>query len=90
MILNMCVFVIQADKKAVDADKAVTEVEKTHKKAKELDSEIQNMLKKIKGTGKFRFRSSSNYSVVFSTSFKFPKFSVVVCIVQSQPTNIFN
>ncbi|XP_034559528.1 laminin subunit alpha-3-like [Notolabrus celidotus] len=38
----------KADKKAVDADKAVAEVEKTHKKAKELDSEIQNMLKKIK------------------------------------------
>ncbi|XP_041659948.1 laminin subunit alpha-3-like isoform X2 [Cheilinus undulatus] len=38
----------KADKKAVDADKAVTEVEKTHKRAKDLDSEIQNMLKKIK------------------------------------------
>ncbi|XP_040910690.1 laminin subunit alpha-3-like isoform X2 [Toxotes jaculatrix] len=37
----------KADKNAADADTAVTEVEKTHKRAKDLDSEIQNMLKKI-------------------------------------------
>uniref|UniRef100_UPI0037E92AE9 laminin subunit alpha-3-like n=1 Tax=Semicossyphus pulcher TaxID=241346 RepID=UPI0037E92AE9 len=38
----------KADKKAVDADKAVADIEKTHKKAKDLEAEIQNMLKKIK------------------------------------------
>ncbi|XP_039999564.1 laminin subunit alpha-3-like isoform X2 [Xiphias gladius] len=37
----------KADKRAADADKAVAEVEKTHKRAKDLDSDIQNMLKKI-------------------------------------------
>ncbi|XP_029380661.1 laminin subunit alpha-3-like isoform X2 [Echeneis naucrates] len=38
----------KADKMATDADKAVANVEKTHKKAKDLDSEIQNMFRKIK------------------------------------------
>ncbi|XP_029308567.1 LOW QUALITY PROTEIN: laminin subunit alpha-3-like [Cottoperca gobio] len=37
----------KADKRAADADKAVTDVGKTHKKANDLDSDIQNMLKKI-------------------------------------------
>uniref|UniRef100_UPI003AAF9E0D laminin subunit alpha-3-like n=1 Tax=Centroberyx gerrardi TaxID=166262 RepID=UPI003AAF9E0D len=37
----------KADKKAADADKAVADVEKTHKRAKDLDSEVRNMLKKI-------------------------------------------
>ncbi|KAM6919501.1 laminin subunit alpha-3-like [Lycodopsis pacificus] len=37
----------KADKTAADADKAVADVGKTHKRAKDLDSEIQNMLKKI-------------------------------------------
>ncbi|XP_051258985.1 LOW QUALITY PROTEIN: laminin subunit alpha-3-like [Dicentrarchus labrax] len=37
----------KADKKAVDADKAVADIEKTHKRAKDLDSEIQTILKKI-------------------------------------------
>ncbi|XP_023282957.1 laminin subunit alpha-3 [Seriola lalandi dorsalis] len=37
----------KADKRSADADKAVAEVEKTHKRAKDLDSEIRNMLKKI-------------------------------------------
>ncbi|XP_018532086.1 laminin subunit alpha-3 isoform X1 [Lates calcarifer] len=37
----------KADKRAADADKAVADVEKTHRRAKDLDSEIRNMLKKI-------------------------------------------
>ncbi|XP_044075989.1 laminin subunit alpha-3-like isoform X2 [Siniperca chuatsi] len=37
----------KADKRAADADKAVADVGKTHKRAKDLDSEIQNILKKI-------------------------------------------
>ncbi|KAF7654917.1 hypothetical protein LDENG_00063180 [Lucifuga dentata] len=37
----------KADKRATEADKAVAEVEKTHKRAKDLDSEVRNMLKKI-------------------------------------------
>ncbi|XP_028448187.1 laminin subunit alpha-3 isoform X1 [Perca flavescens] len=37
----------KADKSAADADKAVADIEKTHKRAKDLDAEIQNMLKKI-------------------------------------------
>ncbi|XP_029970340.1 laminin subunit alpha-3-like isoform X2 [Salarias fasciatus] len=38
----------KADKKEADADKAVNDIEKTHNRAKDLDSEIQKMLKKIK------------------------------------------
>ncbi|XP_056277207.1 laminin subunit alpha-3-like isoform X2 [Pseudoliparis swirei] len=38
----------KADKAAFDADKAVADVGKTHNRAKDLDSEIQNMLKKIR------------------------------------------
>ncbi|XP_028329557.1 laminin subunit alpha-3 isoform X2 [Gouania willdenowi] len=37
----------KADKKAAEADKAVSDVEKTHTRAKDLDSEIEKMLKKI-------------------------------------------
>ncbi|XP_037643626.1 laminin subunit alpha-3-like isoform X2 [Sebastes umbrosus] len=37
----------KVDERAADADKAVEETGKTHKRAKDLDSEIQNMLKKI-------------------------------------------
>ncbi|XP_062260014.1 laminin subunit alpha-3-like [Platichthys flesus] len=37
----------KADKRSVEADKAVADVEKTHRRAKELDSEIKSMLKKI-------------------------------------------
>ncbi|XP_019959877.2 laminin subunit alpha-3-like isoform X2 [Paralichthys olivaceus] len=37
----------KADKRFADADKAVADVEKTHKRAKELDTEIKSMLKKI-------------------------------------------
>ncbi|XP_056148615.1 laminin subunit alpha-3-like [Lampris incognitus] len=37
----------KADKRAAVADKAVGDVEKTHRRAKDLDSEVQNMLKKI-------------------------------------------
>ncbi|KAF3858226.1 hypothetical protein F7725_011427, partial [Dissostichus mawsoni] len=37
----------KADKRAADADKAVADVDKTNKRAKDLDAEIQNMLKKI-------------------------------------------
>ncbi|KAG7214822.1 hypothetical protein INR49_010714 [Caranx melampygus] len=37
----------KADKSGTEADKAVADVEKTHKRAKDLDSEIRNMLKKI-------------------------------------------
>lgn len=38
---------------AADADEAVGEIEKTHRRAKDLDTEIQNMLKKIQGKEKF-------------------------------------
>ncbi|XP_069013512.1 laminin subunit alpha-3-like isoform X1 [Embiotoca jacksoni] len=38
----------KADERSADADKAVADVEKTHKRAKDLDSEIGNLLKKIK------------------------------------------
>ncbi|CAN9502837.1 unnamed protein product [Ophioblennius macclurei] len=37
----------KADKKAADADKAMADIQKTHDRAKDLDSEIRNMLKKI-------------------------------------------
>ncbi|XP_034469915.1 laminin subunit alpha-3-like, partial [Hippoglossus hippoglossus] len=37
----------KADKRSVDADRAVADVAKTHKRAKELDSDIKSMLKKI-------------------------------------------
>ncbi|XP_044224545.1 laminin subunit alpha-3-like isoform X2 [Thunnus albacares] len=37
----------KADERAADADKAVEDVEKTHKRAKDLDSDIRNVLKKI-------------------------------------------
>lgn len=40
---------IKADKRAADADKAVTAVEKTHKRAKALDADIKSTLKKIQG-----------------------------------------
>ncbi|XP_030015975.1 laminin subunit alpha-3-like isoform X2 [Sphaeramia orbicularis] len=39
----------KANEKADDAKKAVADVEKTHKRAKDLDSEVRNMLKKIQG-----------------------------------------
>ncbi|XP_068614972.1 laminin subunit alpha-3-like [Brachionichthys hirsutus] len=38
----------KAKRRAADANKAVQDVEKTHKRAKDLDSEINNVLKKIK------------------------------------------
>ncbi|KAK5860005.1 hypothetical protein PBY51_021515 [Eleginops maclovinus] len=37
----------KADKRAADADKAVADVDKTHNRAKDLDADIQNLLKKI-------------------------------------------
>ncbi|KAM3604519.1 uncharacterized protein V6R79_012395 [Siganus canaliculatus] len=37
----------KADERATDADKAVADVEKTHKRAKDLDAEIRTILKKI-------------------------------------------
>ncbi|XP_062285798.1 laminin subunit alpha-3-like isoform X1 [Scomber scombrus] len=37
----------KADERAADADRAVEDIEKTHKRAKDMDSDIQNMLKKI-------------------------------------------
>ncbi|KAM7379372.1 hypothetical protein PAMP_004930 [Pampus punctatissimus] len=37
----------KADKSSTDADKAVADIETTHKRAKDLDSAIQNMLRKI-------------------------------------------
>lgn len=55
----MCFVVIQADKEAADADKAVADVGKTHKRAKELDSEIQKTLKKIQGEENHQFNDSS-------------------------------
>ncbi|KAM8839447.1 laminin subunit alpha-3-like isoform 1-T1 [Synchiropus picturatus] len=38
----------KADRTADDADKAVADLDKTHKKAKDLEAEVQAMLKKIK------------------------------------------
>ncbi|XP_058487895.1 laminin subunit alpha-3-like isoform X2 [Solea solea] len=37
----------KADKRAAETDKALAEVAKTHKRAKDLDAEIRNLLKKI-------------------------------------------
>lgn len=42
----------QAGNRAADADKALEDVEKTYKRAKDLDSDIQKMLKKIQGKNK--------------------------------------
>lgn len=53
------IFFIQADKSAADADKAVANVDKTHKRAKELDSQIKSALKAIKGEGNFQFSATS-------------------------------
>lgn len=46
---------IKADERAVDADKALTAVEKTHKRAKDLDADIKSTLKKIQGKDKTNF-----------------------------------
>lgn len=43
---------VQADKRATETNKALAEVEKTHTRAKTLDTEIRNLLIKIQGTGK--------------------------------------
>lgn len=43
----MCFF--KADETAAETDKALANGEKTHNRAKDLESEIQNLLKKIKG-----------------------------------------
>lgn len=46
----VCAYLLtKADKRTADADKAVTAVEKTHKRAKALDAEIKTTLKKIQG-----------------------------------------
>lgn len=44
----MCV---QVEKSAADADRAVTDAEKTHKRAADLDSEVEKLRKKIQGEG---------------------------------------
>lgn len=44
----MCV---QVEKSAADADRAVTDAEKTHKRAVDLDSEVEKLRKKIQGEG---------------------------------------
>lgn len=49
---------IKADKRAADADNAVTAVEKTHKRAKALDADIKSTLKKIQGEDKFNLALS--------------------------------
>ena len=63
-----CVFwvrvCVQADKRSVEADRAVADVEKTHRRAKELDSEIKSMLKKIQGEGKLKFSGSTTPLVI--------------------------
>ena len=53
-----CVF-LQADRTAAEADMAVEDVEKTHKRAKDMESEIQNLLKKIQGREKHKFSGST-------------------------------
>lgn len=40
---------IQVQDRAADADRAVTEADKTHKKAKDLNSEVEKLHKKIQG-----------------------------------------
>lgn len=40
---------VKADKRAAEANGAVTAVEKTHKRAKALDADIKSTLKKIQG-----------------------------------------
>lgn len=42
---------VQAEKSAADADSAVTDAEKTHKRAADLDSEVEKLRKKIQGEG---------------------------------------
>lgn len=59
------------------------DVGKTHKKAKDLDSDIRNMLKKIQGEGKLHFSSTALFCSVYvslclvSTLFSF--FSPIDC-----------
>lgn len=48
-LCTKCAFSTQADRRAADANKAVGNIEKTHKRAKDLDSEARNLLKKIQG-----------------------------------------
>lgn len=55
--MHVCVVVFQADKRAADADEALREVGKTSKRAKDVDAEIKNMLKKIKGKEKLTMSS---------------------------------
>lgn len=50
----MCV---QVEKSAADADRALTDAEITHKRAADLDSEVEKLRKKIQGEG--------NHLVVF-------------------------
>jgi len=48
----------------------VADVGKTYKRAKDLDSDIQNMLKKIQGRGKHKFSGSPTVpSVVVESLF---------------------
>lgn len=42
---------IQVQDRAAGADRAVTEADKTHKRAKDLNSEVEKLHKKIKGKG---------------------------------------
>lgn len=49
-----CCVCVQVEKSAADADRAVTGVEKTHKRATDLDSEVEKLRKKIQGEGNHR------------------------------------
>lgn len=42
---------IQVHDRAAEADRAVTEADKTHKRAKDLNSEVEKLRKKIQGEG---------------------------------------
>lgn len=42
---------LQAEDRADDAARAVTDADKTHKRAKDLDSEVEKLRKKIQGEG---------------------------------------
>lgn len=49
---------IQVQDRAADANRAVTEADKTHKRAKDLNSEVDKLRKKIQGEGHHQYLGS--------------------------------
>lgn len=49
---------IQVQDRAADADRAVREADKTHKRAKDLNSEVDKLRKKIQGEGHHQYLGS--------------------------------